>query len=482
VVPEAVGSIPIIRPSKRSALVADFLFVWQIPSTIVIMTTVLISGSYGREFELGRVFLESELDAKVHYANGNGAMQYPYLDAQSHDIPDTAEALAHLAYDLDADLAIVSAEAQLQRNFAGALQEVGIATFGPNSESALHETSKAYGADFCERHVIAKPKHAVAESIDEAIAEIQGRAPEEYAIKADGTAGGKGVFLPKTEKESRRVLHQLMISGAYNGSGLEKVVIQERFHGPEVSMFIVMDGKGGYSILPYVQDHKRIGEGDTGPNTGGVGSYLPVDKLLSVRQKEKLAEIAKQSVEGMEEDSTSYAGLLYVGTILAEERGGDPAVIEFNTRWGDPETETLMPVLQQLGIDPLQMHLSAVHGELLLPQDLTQTDIAAITVTLSRDGYPIGVAKESQPIYGLDRVPADVLLQFAGVVIDGQDLRAAGGRVVHLTALAETLEAAAKKVYGAIGRDKGVYFEGMQYRHDIGHLLRPNWRKATIRG
>ncbi len=443
------------------------------------MTRVLIAGSGGREFELGRSFLESDLAPEVHYAYANGAMQHPYLDALAHDISSTPEAFAHLAYELEVDLAVVSSERQLERDFIGALAKEGITAFGPDAASAKHETSKAYGADFCERHKIAKPKHWVVEDIDSAIDAINGRDPESYVIKADGLADGKGVILPKTEEQARRELHKLMIDGAYAGGGLERVVIQERFHGPEISMFIVMDGNGGYSVLPFVQDHKRIGEDDKGLNTGGMGAYLPVDELLSDLQRQKLMGIADQIIKGMQADGTGYAGVLYAGIMLAEELDGDPAVFEFNARWGDPETQVQMPVLIAGGIDVLQMHLAAAHGELTLPRDMTRSSCAAITVALARAGYPVGVATESQRIYGLDRVPADVLLQFAGVTIDGLDLRASGGRVAYVTALAETLDEAATKAYAAIGSD-GVHFDGMQYRRDIGHLLRPNWR-STVR-
>lgn len=443
-------------------------------STIFVMTSVLIAGSGGREFELGRSFLESDLAPEVHYAYANGAMQYPYLDVLAHDIPPTPEAFAHLAYDLEVDLAVVSSERQLDRDYIGHLEKEGISAFGPNASSARHETSKAYGADFCERHGIAKPKHQTVEDIDEAIAVIVGRDPESYVIKADGLADGKGVILPKTEEEARRELHKLMVDGAYAGGGLERVVIQERFHGPEVSMFIVMDGNGGYSVLPFVQDHKRIGEGDYGPNTGGMGAYLPIDDLLTDRQRKKLREMADQIVAGMQKDATAYAGVMYAGIMLAEELDDDPAVFEFNVRWGDPETQVQMPVLTASGVDVLQMHLAAARGELALPRDMTRSELAGITVALARAGYPEAIADGSQPIYGIDSVSGDVILQYAGVTIDGMQLRAQGGRVAYVTALADNLDEAAATAYAAIGAN-GIHFEGMQYRRDIGHLLRPDW-------
>jgi phosphoribosylamine--glycine ligase len=261
-----------------------------------------------------------------------------------------------------------------------------------------------------------------------------------------------------------------MFSGEdFDGAGKNSIVLQERLHGPEVSAFALSDG-ANFILLPFAQDHKRLKDNDQGPNTGGVGAYCPLPaSIVSREQNEKIRNIVAATIGGMNAEGTPYQGVLYVGLMLAEERGGDPVVIEYNARFGDPEAEVILTALSASGCDIANMLSQTAHGNLkaIVVPPLTQ---AALTVCLCAQGYPESPRKNDE-IVGLNKTYPNTIVQYAGVAQNKETLVTSGGRVLYVTGTGKTIDEAAAAAYAAIGPD-GIHFDGMQYRTDIGHQAR----------
>ena len=431
---------------------------------------VLVVGSGGREHELARQLDASYDVSEIICANGNAGTEQ-LTKAVNVDVkPTDLDGIYALAVEREVGLVVVGPEAPLVSGLTARLKVRNIATFGPSAEAARLEASKASATQFMQRHNIPHPTSYIATTPEEAAKFIKKLGSESSVIKADGLASGKGVVLPETDQESASVISRMFSGEGFDGAGKEKVVIQERYHGPEVSVFVVSDGLV-FTVLPFSQDHKRLFKGDRGPNTGGMGAYSPLpDAIIGQAQKEKVYEIAERTIKGMAREGIYYQGLLYIGLMLAEEEGYDPVVIEYNCRFGDPETQVVLPVLSEAGVDVYDLLRSAAEGRLRDPKIPIDLGKAALTVCLAAEGYPSS-PQTGEVVHGIDTEYPGVIFHHAGTKKVNDEIVSAGGRVLYVTGIGNTIDTAAANAYSAIGNGKG-YFKGWQYRSDIGHQAR----------
>jgi len=421
---------------------------------------VLILGSGGREHALAWAVKRSERVTEVVCAPGNGgiAQVARCVPVNLKDV----EAMVSLVEAEQPGLTIVGPELPLSLGIVDALQERGLRVFGPTRAAAMLETSKGFAKQFLQRHNIPTGNFAVCSSVAEVEKAIDYfHAP--IVVKADGLAAGKGVIICSSRHTAQEAA-QGLFSGELLGEAAEQVVIEEFLEGDEVSFLCLSDGANVVSLVP-AQDHKRVGEGDTGPNTGGMGVYS-TDELLEPGMTEWiLKHIAEPTIRGMAEESTPFSGVLYVGLMMTA-RG--PQVLEFNARFGDPETQALLVRLNSDLVDALE---AAIDGRLAQTQ-LSWNHGASACVIASSGGYP-GSYKTGLPILGLgpaSQVPG-VQVFHSGTTLVGGKLHTAGGRVLGITAAGDSLKEALARAYQAIAE---IHFEGMYYRRDIGHrALKP---------
>ena len=387
--------------------------------------TVLVVGNGGREYELSRQLAGSPNVQQLYVIPGNAGTVTLGKTENVALSPTDVEGIVAFVQEHSVGLVVIGPEAPLVAGVSDALRANGIAVFGPSKQAAQLETSKSYAAEFMQRHDIPQPELETVHTLDEALAYIKGRTPDSYVLKADGLAGGKGVVLPKTADEAEATLREMFAGNSFDGAGKDTVVIQERLHGPEVSAFAASDGRN-FVLLPFAQDHKRLKDNDQGPNTGGMGSYAPVpESIVSPTQAEKIREIAKRSIEGMAAEGTPYQGVIYIGLMLAAERNGDPVVIEYNARFGDPEAEIVLPVLSESGFDVPTMLLQTAEGDVSAIKLPTTFNKAALTVCLAAAGYPESPRKGDE-IHGLDRTFEGVILHHAGTTHEGDRVLTSG--------------------------------------------------------
>lgn len=401
---------------------------------------------------------------------GNGGRESSFAWAlSSHNVIIAAgdDDISLLVQEKKPDFVIIGPEVPLVEGLADVLRATGVRVFGPGKVAAQLEGSKAFAERFMNRHAIPRPDTTIITADTAAPYQIERAA--NVVLKADGLAQGKGVVLPKTQAEADKVLQDMLNGELFGGAGKNCVLVQERLHGPEVSVFVLTDGKS-YTILPYTQDHKRLKDGDEGPNTGGMGAYAPVpEAIVSSEQRKKITDIVEQTIHGLQADGIEYRGVLYVGIMLAKERGNDPVVIEYNVRFGDPEAQVLLPLLRASSADILGLLEST--DEVLKPISQDDTpDKAVLTVCLAAAGYPESPEKGAV-IYGLDKDYTDVHVFHGGVRQHDGVYTVNGGRVLYVTGVGDTINQAAARAYAAIGED-AIHFDGMQYRRDIGWQAR----------
>jgi len=414
---------------------------------------VLVIGGGGREHALIWALRRSDRVSEVVCAPGNGGIAR-IARCEPLDVGDV-EAAVRLVERERPEFVVIGPEVPLAAGVVDALQERGIRVFGPAKAAARLESSKAFAKDFMRRWGIPTAEYAVCDSF-EAVLQALKRFPERVVVKADGLAAGKGVVLCESHEEAIRAAEE-MFGGALLGSKVESLVLEETLDGPEVSYFAVCDGKIAVN-LAFAQDHKRVGEGDTGPNTGGMGAYS-TDFLVSEAISEWLcAHVAQRVVDGMQAEGTPFQGVLFTGLMMTAD---GPKVLEFNTRFGDPETEAVM---LRLETDLLKVLEAAVEGR-LAEISIELKPGASVCVVAASAGYP-GKYASGHAISGLESVAGGVEVFHAGTAqLDGGKIVTAGGRVLAVTAEGADLKVALAKVYGALGE---IAFEGMQYRRDIG--------------
>lgn len=370
---------------------------------------------------------------------------------------------------------VIGPEAPLVEGMADYLRDEGYVVFGAGGKAARYESDKAHAVRMMRANGIPHPDTVIALNPEQDMHYIRTHYPEDYAIKANGLAGGKGVVLPGSRDEAKTTV-LAMREGTYDGAGKNVINFQARHHGPEVSAMVVVGSNDEHTILPLSQDHKRLEDGDKGPNTGGMGAYAPVpSSIVNAGQYRMIQDIARESLAGMRGERTPYErAVLYIGLMMSDELDGAPAVIEYNVRFGDPETQVLMPLLQAAGVDVYRLLRSAAEGDLEIPDvDFAHMTLSALSVCLASDRYPAS-KKTGDEIWGLDRSYPDVTVQEAAV----KDGKTNGGRVLYVTGTGETVDMAAQRAYAAIdvdreGPDSGrIGFSAMQFRRDIGHLAR----------
>lgn len=427
--------------------------------------SVLVIGSGGREHALAYGLSSSGKVEAVFVSPGSAGTalldKTENVDLLDHDT------IVDWATENGIDLVVIGPEIPLVEGLSDKLRAAGIITFGASQAAAQLEGSKSFATAFMQRHDISIPESIITRTESEAleaIAHLGG--PEESVIKADGLAGGKGVFLPDNETEAITAVSKV-VNGSVDGDG-SVMVIQRRNHGPEVSVFVLSDGES-HTVIPLAsQDHKRLLAGDKGPNTGGMGVYAPLPEwMLGKDQWAKINDIAKKSITNMAEEGTPFQGVLYIGIMLSEELQGDPVVIEYNVRFGDPEAEVIIPLLMKNNVDIYEMLSATASGTLEdfpMPRAL---EGAALTICLAAEGYPESPIK-GEVIRGIDARYPDVFVFHGGTKSSDGEIITNGGRVLYVTGFGETLEAASKAANTAIGTGK-IEFKNMQYRTDIAH-------------
>ncbi len=416
---------------------------------------VLILGSGGREHALALAVKRSPRVSEVVCAPGNGGMA-----SLARCVPANVGSLESMLELVDAErpgLTVVGPELPLSLGIVDALKERGFRVFGPTREAAMLETSKGFAKRFLQRHAIPTAGYAICTTQEEL-----GKAVEMFhppmVVKADGLAAGKGVIICESRQTALEAAAGLF-SGALLGAKEQQVIVEEFLTGEEVSFLCLTDGHHVAPLLP-AQDHKRIGEGDTGPNTGGMGVYT-TDTLLDPGMQEWiLHHIAQPTVDGMAAEETPFVGVLYCGLMMTA-RG--PQVLEFNARFGDPETQAIVMRLESDLVEALE---ACVEGR-LSDTELRWSPGASACVIASSEGYP-GSYRTGAPITGLEaaaRIPGVEVFHSGTTLKDGQ-MVTSGGRVLGVTASAESLKQALDRAYEALAE---IRFEGMYYRRDIGH-------------
>jgi len=417
---------------------------------------VLVIGGGGREHALIWALKKS---AEIVAAPGNGG-----IAALARCAPvdvNSLEAMVNLVAVENPGLTVVGPEVPLALGLVDELQRRKLRVFGPTKAAAQLESSKAFAKAFMQRHAIPTAEYALCTTLDEVRASLP-RFTVPVVVKASGLAAGKGVVICNTHLEAERTAAE-MFSGALLGSTETEIVLEEFLTGEEVSFFALCDGKRAIPIAA-AQDHKRVGEGDTGPNTGGMGAYS-TDGLLTPAMRQWVTHnVAQKTVDGMASESTPFKGILFIGLMMTP-RG--PMVLEFNTRWGDPETEAIM---LRLETDILDLFNASIDGaaETLV---IRLKPGASATVIAASGGYP-GKYASGKTITGADNNADDnVVIFHAGTALKDNQLVTAGGRVLAVTAAADDLKTALDRIYA---RMETISFEGMQYRRDIGwRALKP---------
>ena len=417
---------------------------------------VLVIGGGGREHALVWAIARSPRVQEVVCAPGNGgiAALARCVPVNQKDLDD----LVRVAAAEQPDLTIVGPEVPLSLGLVDELTRRGMRVFGPTQRAAMLETSKVFAKEFMQRHHLPTAGYAICQSAQElpgALAHFH--AP--IVVKADGLAAGKGVVICESKQKAEKVAKQ-MLTGELLGEAQHRVILEEFLAGEEISWLVLADGT---HVLPLVaaQDHKRIGEGDTGLNTGGMGAYS-TDTLLAPEMRDWLVHhIAQPAIDGMAAEGTPFLGVLYCGLMMTA-RG--PMLLEFNTRFGDPETEAILPRLQDGAL--LEAMEAAVDGRLDQVGLLWRSEPAVTVIAASR-GYP-GSVQTGHEITGLDLAAQEtgVTIFHAGTALSDDKVVTSGGRVLAVTAVAETLQSACDHAYTALGK---IHFGGMYYRRDIAH-------------
>ena len=417
---------------------------------------VLIIGNGGREHALAWKAKQSPLVTRVFVAPGNAGTAHEgsieNVAIAATDIP----ALLAFAKEQRIGLTIVGPEAPLVKGVVDAFRAEGLAIFGPTAASAQLEGSKAFAKDFLARHAIPTAEYQNFTEVEPALAYLREKGAP-IVIKADGLAAGKGVIVAMTLTEAEEAVRDMLSGNAFGDAGA-RVVIEEFLEGEEASFIVMVDGE---HVLPMAtsQDHKRVGDGDTGLNTGGMGAYSPAPVVTDEVHRKVMEQVIMPTVRGMAAEGNVYTGFLYAGLMIDGQ--GNPKVIEFNCRFGDPETQ---PIMLRMRSDLVELCLAACAGKL----DQVEANYdprVAIGVVLAAGGYP-GDYQQGKAISGLPVEEASGEKVFhAGTRLDGDTVVTAGGRVLCATALGHTVAEAQLRAYQLAAR---IQWDGVFYRNDIG--------------
>lgn len=415
---------------------------------------VLVVGSGGREHALVRKIKESKRVDYIACCPGNGGISY---DAECFDVSATdIDGVVKLAKEIKADFVVVAPDDPLVMGMVDALNAEGFATFGPRANAAIIEGSKVFSKELMKKYNIPTAKYNVFDKAEDVINYIKAENEFPTVIKADGLALGKGVIIPETLDEAVAGVKEIMEDKIFGDSG-NNVVVEEFLTGPEVSVLAFTDGK---CVKPMVtsMDHKRALDGDKGLNTGGMGTVSPNPYYTDEIAEECMNTIFLPTIEAMNKESRTFKGCLYFGLMLTPK---GPKVIEYNCRFGDPETQVVLPRLKTDIMDIFE----AINNETLSDLDIEWDDRACTCVIMASGGYPKSYPKGIE-INGLTDGQLDgVTVYHAGTKRDGDKLVTSGGRVLGVTALGESIEDALAKSYAGVEKIK---FDGAHYRKDIG--------------
>jgi phosphoribosylamine--glycine ligase len=419
---------------------------------------VMVLGSGAREHALAWRLSQSADVAEVVCAPGNGGTA-----ALGRNLPVDAEdpaAVVAVARAEAIDFVVVGPEAPLVAGVVDALEAAGILTFGPRREAAALEGSKAHSKRFMARHGVPTAAFDIFDDAAAATAHVKALG-EPRVVKADGLAAGKGVIVCSSVEQTLDAIDRVMRKREFGAAGA-RVVLEQRLVGEEVSFHVVADGTR-HVALAAAQDHKPLLDGDRGPNTGGMGAYSPPPVVTAEVEQKILERIVEPTLSGLRADGVEYRGALFIGLMIVD---GDPFVIEYNTRFGDPETEVLMT---RWDGDLLPLLLGSARGDLSRVQTRWSAP-ASMCVVMASEGYP-GSYPKGRPITGLDAVAGlpGVQVFHAGTRREGEQVVTSGGRVLGVTASGASIDEAAARAYAAV---EAVGFEGAQYRRDIGWRAR----------
>ncbi len=415
------------------------------------MKKVLILGSGGREYSIGYA-MRSE--AEIFYAPGNGATSE---FATNLDIKDYYK-LRDWAIKNNIDLTIVGPEAPLVDGVVDIFKEKGLTIFGASKDAARLEGSKVYMKNFLKKYNIPTAKYIETDNKDKAYEFIDNMDKLPIVVKADGLCAGKGVIIAISKEQAKQTVDEMLSGKAFGDAG-KKVIVEEFLDGYELSMFAICDGKD-FVLLPAAQDHKRVGDGDTGPNTGGMGAYAPtplVNDEIYTKVKER---IIKPTLKGMQEENAPYEGVLFIGLMIVDN---EPIVLEYNVRFGDPECEELMPLIDSSVYD---MFYYGAKGE-LDKIDVKIKNKVAVGVVCASKNYPYSSSEPAE--IKIDKEKLSKLnghISYAGVSRDKDKLMATGGRVLVCVGMGDDVKSARDEAYKVVDC---VSFEGKKYRKDIAY-------------
>ncbi len=413
---------------------------------------VLILGSGGREHALAWKASQSPLVKKLYCAPGSDAID-AHAERAALDILD-AKAVAAFCKAKRVDLVMIGPEAPLAAGVSDGLAEAGLKVFGPNKAASLLEGSKAFAKEFLARHGVPTARFEVFEDSRLARQAALSR-PLPMVIKADGLAAGKGVRVCRTREEALAAVIDLMERRSLGDAG-RKLLVEDCLEGPELSVLALCDGKT-YKLLPLSRDHKRLKDGDKGPNTGGMGAFAPVDVEPALVERVR-TEVLDPVMAALKQDGFDYRGVLYVGLMLTKD---GPSVLEFNCRFGDPEAQAILPLLDS---DIVEVALACAEGRLAETEVKTKKG-ACVAIVLAAEGYPEApVPGRLIELLAPLRKNDEVVLFHAGTKKTPDGWVTAGGRVIAVTALGSNLGEARGLAYTALSR---ISFRGMQYRRDI---------------
>ncbi len=415
---------------------------------------ILILGSGGREYSIGLALSRDPNVKKIWFSPGNGATDMLGKNIAISDF----DALADFAEQQGVDLTIVGPEAPLVDGVVDVFQERGLTIFGPTAAAAQLEGSKIFMKNFLARHNVPTARYIETGSLEEAEAFIE-TLPTPVVVKADGLCGGKGVIIAPTHAEAKQAAKEMLAGTAFGDAGM-KIVVEEYLDGYELSVFAVCDGKD-YVVLPAAQDHKRLLNGDEGPNTGGMGAYAPTPLVNDAIYRQLDETVIRPTLAGMEAEGMPFTGVLFIGVMVVD---GKPYVLEYNVRFGDPECEELMPLLKS---PASELFYKAATGD-LANAEIAFYDQYAVGVVLASRDYPYKSSPPAEII--IDDIHHNDLAEHAHIAYAGVTrerdgkLYATGGRVLVCVGMGETIAEARDRAYLLVGQ---VHFVGKQCRTDI---------------